>query len=97
MSEERMLTPREIAERCQVSTKTVLRAIRCGRLRASRLGDSGAYRVWERDMHARIEASVVEPPRPETEPAPVLLAIEPPAPARGRLVMTPEMGRRARA
>ena len=92
-----MLTPREIAERCQVSTKTVLRAIRCGRLRASRLGDSGAYRVWERDMHAWIEASVVEPPKPQREPAPPLVAVEPPVPTRGRLVVTPEMGRQASA
>jgi hypothetical protein len=38
----------------------VLRAIRCGRVRASRPGDSGAYPVWERDRHAWIEASVVE-------------------------------------
>jgi excisionase family DNA binding protein len=93
MSDERMLTPRDVAERCQLSTKTVLRAIRAGRLRASRLGASGAYRVWERDVDAWIEQSVVVPARAPAEPPP-LRAIEAAPPDRGRLVLTPEMGRR---
>ncbi len=40
-----LLTPAEVAAHCRVSTKTVLRAIRSGALRAARLGTRGAYRV----------------------------------------------------
>jgi hypothetical protein len=47
---ERLLIPSDVAERCQVSTKTVLRAVHRGRLRASRLGEqarSGSARpTW---------------------------------------------------
>ncbi len=46
-----LLTPREVATRCKVSTKTVLRAIRGGRLRASRLGravrTACGRRIWQ--------------------------------------------------
>ena len=57
-----LLTPADVARRCQVSTKTVLRAIQAGRLRASRLGQKGAYRVREIDVDVWIEAAIVEPP-----------------------------------
>jgi excisionase family DNA binding protein len=81
---ERLLTPSDVADRCQVSTKTVLRAIHRGRLRASRLGQQGAYRMRAADVDAWIESSVVEiaPPRPGHV-----------APAAGQLFLTPEMGR----
>jgi len=56
---DRLLTPADVAERCQISTKTVLRAIHRGRLRASRLGEHGAYRMHDADVDAWIEASVL--------------------------------------
>ena len=46
----RLLTPTDVAEHCQISTKTVLRAIQSGRLRASRLGSRGAYRMRVEDV-----------------------------------------------
>jgi excisionase family DNA binding protein len=63
MSKERLealLTPADVAERCQVSPKTVIRAIRAGRLRAYRLGARGAYRVRAADVEAWLAASQVE-------------------------------------
>ena len=42
-----LLTPNDVAAYCQVSPKTVLRAIQSGRLSAVRLGVRGAYRVTE--------------------------------------------------
>jgi excisionase family DNA binding protein len=86
---EQLLTPGDVAERCQVSTKTVLRAIHRGRLRASRLGEHGAFRIREADVERWIEASVLEVSMPAREIAvPV-----PAAPALGRLVLAPDMGR----
>jgi excisionase family DNA binding protein len=69
---ERLLTPSDIADRCQVSTKTVLRAIHRGSLRASRLGEHGAYRIREADAERWIEDCVLEvtaPPRAGAPPA----------------------------
>ena len=42
-----LLTVDEAAGRAQVHPETVKRAIRSGRLRASRLGERGAYRIRE--------------------------------------------------
>ena len=61
-----MYRPQEIAERCQVSTRTVMRAIRSGQLRASRLGARGAYRVRPEDLEAWIVATTVLPPLSNT-------------------------------
>jgi excisionase family DNA binding protein len=89
---ERLLTPSDVADRCQVSTKTVLRAIHRGRLRASRLGEHGAYRIREADAESWIEACVLEGRAPQR-------AAIPPAsrsgesPPNGRLVLTRDMGR----
>lgn len=85
---ERLLTRSDVADRCQVSTKTVLRAIHRGRLRASRLGEHGAYRMRADDVDAWIESSVIEIPPPRTASA--LPRIEP---TTGRLFLTPDMGR----
>jgi len=88
---ERLLTPSDVAERCQVSTKTVLRAIHRGRLRASRLGEQGAYRMREADVDQWIEACVLEiqpARRPAALPEPL-----PGSTVTGRLALTPEMGR----
>ncbi|HEX8157850.1 MAG TPA: helix-turn-helix domain-containing protein [Solirubrobacteraceae bacterium] len=51
-----LLTPAEVAAHCRVSTKTVLRAIRSGALRAARLGTRGAYRVEPAAVDAWIAA-----------------------------------------
>ncbi len=45
-----------------MSTKTVLRAIHRGRLRASRLGEHGAFRIREADVERWIESSVLDVP-----------------------------------
>jgi excisionase family DNA binding protein len=89
---ERLLTPSDVADRCQVSTKTVLRAIHRGRLRASRLGDQGAYRIREADAESWIEACVLEAAAwPPAAAPPVPTSEE--LPPNGRLVLTPDMGR----
>jgi excisionase family DNA binding protein len=58
-SEQRpqMLTPAQVAARCGLSTKTVLRAIRRGDLRASQLGNRRAFRVRVEDLDAWIVAN----------------------------------------
>jgi excisionase family DNA binding protein len=91
---EPLLTPAEIAEQCQLSIKTVIRAIRSGRLRACRLGPRGGYRVAPADLDAWIAASVVEPQmhRVPAPPTPIHVAV-PGSSAVGRLVVSPEMGR----
>ena len=91
---EHLLTPADVAERCQVSAKTVLRAIHRGSLRASRLGESGAYRMRSSDVDAWLEESVVTPPmrapiRPPTARIPMALERD----TDGRLQLTAEMGR----
>jgi excisionase family DNA binding protein len=55
-----LLTPSDVARRCQISTKTVLRAIRSGRLPASRLGARAAYRIRPADVEAWLTDSQVE-------------------------------------
>jgi excisionase family DNA binding protein len=54
-----LLRPVDVAELCQVSTKTVLRAIRNGRLRAYRLGARAAYRIRPDDVEAWLRSSPV--------------------------------------
>ena len=92
---ERLLTPTDIAERCQVSTKTILRAIGSGRLRASRLGTRGAYRIRAADLEEWLQAAIVTPPaRRIASP----LDLEPPVAPRhvatGRLTVPADAGRR---
>jgi excisionase family DNA binding protein len=94
-----LLTPRDVAERCRLSTKTVLRAIHAGQLRASRLGAQAAFRIRPADVEAWIEACVVDAVPPERE-APSA-RVRPPVrsvegtgdPRLGRLVVEPWMGR----
>lgn len=95
---EQLLTPRDVADRCQLSTKTVLRAIHAGRLRASRLGDQAAFRIRPADVEAWVDASVVDPQSAVVRRLPPA----PPAPSPdarssiagdGRLVVEPDMGR----
>ena len=93
---ERLMTPADVARVCQVSTKTVTRAIRAGRLVASRLGTRGAYRIRPSDVDAWLAGSIITPNPSAVAPPP---AIRLPVPRRreqvsGRLVVTEEMGRR---
>jgi excisionase family DNA binding protein len=78
-----LLMPSDVARRCQISSKTVLRAIRSGRLRASRLGARGAYRIRPADVGAWLNDSSVQPvgrPAEGRDAAP-----SPGAPVGGRL------------
>ncbi len=90
--DERLLTPADVAERCQISAKSVLRAIHRGQLRAYRLGERGAYRLREDDVDAWLELPIVAPAPPRAQ-TPVVSLFEHQAPATGRLKLTPEMGR----
>lgn len=56
---ERLLTPADVSAVCQVSCKTVLRAIGRGDLRASRLGRRGAIRVRVSDLEAWLRNETV--------------------------------------
>jgi excisionase family DNA binding protein len=92
-----LLTPADVALRCQVSTKTVLRAIHRGRLRASRLGARGAYRIRVDDMEQWIAGSAITPRRhrPDSDPPSSTAAVSAAAVVDGgRLVVTEQMGRR---
>src|SRR3954466_131571 len=93
----RLLTIEQVAACCQVSSKTVYRAIRRGALRASRLGMTGAYRIKPEEMETWIEASA-EVPMPDAA-SPVSDAAPPSRrerrPRDGQLRISPEMGRRS--
>jgi excisionase family DNA binding protein len=51
-----LLTIDQVAELCQVSAKTVYRAVSNGKLRASRLGRGSAYRIRLEDVDAWLDA-----------------------------------------
>src|SRR3954453_6639839 len=90
---DRLLTPQDVADRCQISTKTVLRAIRAGRLRACRLGTRGGFRIHPADAEAWIASCTVEPSHAAPRPAPLADPVAPAVP--GELKLTPGMGRRS--
>jgi excisionase family DNA binding protein len=54
-----LLRTEDVAELCQVSSKTVQRAIRSGRLPAYRLGKRNAYRIRPDDVEAWLQSSRV--------------------------------------
>ena len=56
-----LLTPSDVAALCQVSPKTVMRAIRSGDLRAARLGKRGAFRISPEDVDAWLSRNEVTP------------------------------------
>src|SRR3954462_13118352 len=91
----RLLTIEQVAASCQVSSKTVYRAIRRGALRASRLGMTGAYRIKPEEMETWIEAATEVPTADALAGPPA----GPPATARrrrgvdGQLRISPDMGR----
>lgn len=58
-----LMTVREVAERCRVHAKTVMRAIARGELRAVRLGERGAYRIRPTDLEAWLDERAVRPAR----------------------------------
>jgi excisionase family DNA binding protein len=80
-----LLRTEDVAELCQVSTKTVLRAIRAGRLRAYRLGKRNAYRIRPDDVEAWLQSC---PVRGRTSDRRVEETVLPRPPReRGRLVV----------
>jgi excisionase family DNA binding protein len=94
MTDDQLLTPADVARRCRVSTKTVLRAIHSGRLRASRLGSRGAYRVRPEDVLEWLDATATtgrgeRPMSRRAEPLPLVASAPGPA---GRLVVYEGMG-----
>ena len=89
--DEQLLTPGDVAERCQISAKSVLRAIHRGHLRAYRLGERGAYRLRECDVDAWLEQAIVAPVPASKLPSPAAPIAPLPATA-GRLRLTPDMG-----
>jgi excisionase family DNA binding protein len=64
--ETRLLSPKEVAERCSVSASSVLSAIKRGELRAARLGR--LYRIPEPAVDEWIESRMVPPPEPSVMP-----------------------------
>lgn len=56
-----LLTASDVAALCQVSLKTVMRAIKSGDLRAARLGKRGALRICPADVDAWLDRSAVTP------------------------------------
>jgi excisionase family DNA binding protein len=101
-SAPRLLTIEQVAELCQVSTKTVYRAIRSGALKACRLGRGGAYRVKPEEMEIWIETCSAAP-APASAPAALPSRATPSRPSRavrsdrgpadGRLTVATGMGR----
>ena len=92
---EKLLTPTQVAARCQISAKTVLRAIQSGRLSASRLGTRGAYRITVSAVDEWVASATVRPsrtPRPEV-PLPELPSAAP-APVAGRLSVPRQLSQR---
>ena len=64
-----LLTPGQLAEHVQVSSKTVLRAIARGELRAVQIGRRGAWRICPDDVDAWLETRAN---RPRSESAPTV-------------------------
>lgn len=59
MSEDKLLTIEEAAEKLRVSTRTIIRYIESGRLKASKIG---VWRIKESDLgHFLEESSNVKP------------------------------------
>lgn len=83
-----LLRPCDVAELCQVSTKTVHRAIRSGRLRAYRLGSRAAYRIRPDDVESWLRSCPVRGRVRDPVEEPAL----PPQPReRGRLTLDGEV------
>ena len=72
----------------------MLRAIAAGRLRASRLGQRGAYRLRAADVDAWLDAATVDVPPRAAIRVPEMSRLLSPTPTGGRLLVSDEMGRR---
>ena len=59
MTETRLMTVDQVADQCQVSVRTVYRAISRGSLRASHLGRGGAYRIRPEDVDLWVDGTAV--------------------------------------
>ena len=102
-----LLTPQEVADACQLSARTVIRAIERGELRASKLAIRGGWRIVPADVDAWLVARSNrrrDPPdgeRPrgkEIQPDLARLQSSRRPPLRrtdGRLVLRPGMGNKA--
>jgi putative molybdopterin biosynthesis protein len=60
MSEQRLLTPEQVAERLQISRWTVMDALRAGRLKGRKIGKF--WRIEELDLEAFIQGTVAASP-----------------------------------
>lgn len=96
---DELLPVSEVARTCAVSPKTIWRAIRAGKLRATRLGARSMYRVRRSDMEAWWSAN--EPRIRPSDPEPVIMnrsvrgpGTRPARPAARRLTILPDKGRR---
>jgi excisionase family DNA binding protein len=89
-----LLTPADVAALCKVSVKTVLRAIRSGRLRASRLGSRHAYRIRAADIDPWLASTTVRAAPTTERVIAELPTIHRSATRSNRLTLTEEMGRR---
>ena len=104
---DRLLTPHQVADACQLSPRTVSRAIERGELRASKLAVRGGWRIVPADVDAWLQARSNrrrDPPdgkRPrgkEIEPDLASVNTARRAARRrtdGRLVLRPGMGKEA--
>lgn len=85
-----LLTVEEAAGRAQVHPETVKRAIRSGRLRASRLGERGAYRIREKWFDEWVDGQSVAV---DTSADHRHVGVAQGSPRRGRLAVEKGMGR----
>jgi len=95
-----LLTVAQAAQAAQCSTKTVMRAITAGDLRAAQLARRGTWRIRPEDLDAWFDMRANMAPRPRpVEPAPT--PIQPGRRSRrraahhGRVAVTNTMGRAA--
>lgn len=90
--EEELMTVADVARKSKMHPKTVQKAIRAGRLRASRLGESGAYRIRPEWYEQWVEASASSTAPTATGSAARSTRSARPR-ERGRLAVTEGMGK----
>lgn len=94
-----LLTVDQVARACQVSSRTVMRAIEAGDLRASQLATRGVWRVREEDVEAWLDlrANRRREPAPGSSDSPTVTSTVRSGSSghRGRIsdLVTPDMGR----
>jgi excisionase family DNA binding protein len=95
---DRMLTIAQAAEIAQVHEKTIRRAIKASRLKASRIGEAGAFRIRREWLEEFIEDAVVASPEPSGDEVTAPSTLAAPRPVRrrgqrGRIAVREGMGR----